>query len=143
MTSRLRSPSLYRSPVLVDTSALVALANRQDDNHEYARQIWDKMQTEQCRPFTTNILIIETHTLLLIRAHHTVARSWLRSQPFTEEWITEQDYTNARKLILKYKDKDFSLADATSFSVMERLRTRWAFSFDDHFTQYGFNRLQL
>lgn len=141
MTSRSRSPSLHRVPVLVDTSALVALANRHDDNHEYAQQVWQRMQAEKCRPLTTNVLVIEAHTLLLIRSHHTVARSWLRSQPFPEEWVTVQDYTNARKLVLKYQDKSFSLADATSFAVMERFRVRWTFSFDEHFTQYGFKRL--
>lgn len=118
-------------------------SNRHDDNHKYASQIWERLRAEQCRPFTTNVLIIETHTFLLIHAHHTVAWTWLRVQPFPEVWVTERDYANARRLILKYKDKGFSLADATSFSVMERLRTRWAFSFDDHFTQYGFTRLKL
>lgn len=141
MTSRSRAPSLRGIPVLVDTSALVALANRHDDNHEYARQIWQGMQTEKCRPLTTNILVIETHTLLLIRSHHTVARAWLRSQPFPEEWVTEQDYQKAKMLIARYQDKDFSLADATSFAVMERLRIQWAFTFDEHFAQYGFKRL--
>ncbi len=141
MTSRSRSPSYHRVPVLVDTSALVALANRYDDNHEYAQQVWHKMKAERCRPFTTNVLVIETHTLLLIRSHHSVARSWLKAQPFPEEWVTEQDYAKARQLILKYRDKQFSLADATSFVVMEKLDTRWAFSFDEHFTQYGFTRL--
>lgn len=142
MTSPSRAPSLRGIPVLVDTSALVALANRHDDNHEYAQQVWQRMQNEKCRPFTTNILVIEAHTLLLIRSHHTVARSWLRSQPFPEEWVMEQDYTKARQIILKFKDKSFSLADATSFAVMERLRIRWAFAFDEHFTQYGFARLR-
>lgn len=142
MSSRARSASLHRMPILVDTSALVALANRHDDNHEYARQVWQRMQKEKCRPLTTNVLVIETHTILLIRSHHSVARSWLMAQPLPEEWVTEQDYTKARQIILTYQDKDFSLADATSFAVMERLRIRWTFSFDDHFTQYGFARLK-
>lgn len=49
--------------------------------------------------------------------------------------------TNTQPRIVTYQDKSFSLADATSFVVMERLRSRWAFSFDEHFTQYGFKRL--
>ncbi len=141
MTRRPQPDPLHRVPVLVDTSALVALANRHDDNHEGAKRIWRTMQVEGCRPFTTNVLIIEAHTLLLIRSHHTIARAWLMAQPFPEEWVTEQDYANARTLIVTYQDKSFSLADATSFVVMERLRGRWAFSFDEHFTQYGFKRL--
>ncbi len=141
MISRYRPGTLSRAPVLVDTSAMAALANRHDDNHQHAREIWRRMQRERCRPFTTNVLIIETHTLLLIRSHHTVARSWLTAQPFPEKWVTEQEYADARQLITEYDDKDFSLADATSFVVMERLRTRWAFTFDEHFAQYGFSSL--
>jgi len=141
MTSRHRSGTLARAPVLVDTSAMAALANRHDDNHQPAREIWRRMQREKCRPFTTNVLVIETHTLLLIRSHHTVARSWLTAQPFPEKLVTEQEYADARQLITDYNDKEFSLADATSFVVMERLRTRWAFTFDEHFVQYGFSSL--
>ena len=136
-----RSTPLRRAPVLVDTSAMAALANRHDDNHHHAREIWQRLRREKCRPFTTNVLVIETHALLLIRSHHTVARSWLSAQPFPEHWITEQDYANARQLIVEYDDRDFSLADATSFVVMERLRTPWAFTFDEHFAQYGFSPL--
>lgn len=141
MTRRHGPRHLHRVPVLVDSSALVALANRHDDNHEEAKRIWHRMQQEGCRPFTTNILVIEVYTLLLIRSHHTVARSWLRAQPFSEEWVTEQDYANAKELIFRYKDKTFSMADATSFVVMERLHSRRTFSFDEHFIQYGFERV--
>ena len=141
MTSRHESSALRRGPVLVDTSAMAALANRQDDNHHLAREIWQRMRREKCRPFTTNVLVIETHTLLLIRSHHTVARSWLTAQPLPETWVTEQEFADARQLILEYDDKDFSLADATSFVVMERLRTPWAFTFDEHFAKYGFSPL--
>jgi predicted nucleic acid-binding protein len=35
-------------------------------------------------------------------------------------------------------DKDFTLTDATSFAVMERLGITYAFTFDHPFTQYGF-----
>jgi len=67
--------SLHRVPVLVDTSVLVASANRHDHINVYAQQVWHKIQAERCRPFTTNILVIEAHTLLLIRVQHTVTRS--------------------------------------------------------------------
>jgi predicted nucleic acid-binding protein len=44
-------------------------------------------------------------------------------------------------IIYQYDDKDFSLTDATSFAVMERLRVPAAFTFDRHFAQYGFTVL--
>jgi predicted nucleic acid-binding protein len=38
---------------------------------------------------------------------------------------------------VQYDDKAFSLTDATSFGVMERLGTSQAFTFDRNFLQYG------
>ena len=43
---------------------------------------------------------------------------------------------------MKYQDKDFSLTDAISFAVMERLQITQAFTFDRHFAQYGFTLVQ-
>jgi uncharacterized protein len=47
----------------------------------------------------------------------------------------------AWKIFETYSDKDFSFTDCTSFSIMERVKIKVAFSFDKHFDQYGFLRL--
>lgn len=49
----------------------------------------------------------------------------------------EEDEGRARAIIRQYVDKDFSLTDAISFAVMERLGIGHAFAFDRHFAQYG------
>jgi predicted nucleic acid-binding protein len=43
----------------------------------------------------------------------------------------------ARELAARRADKDWSLCNAISFSVMEQRRIRAAFSFDHHFRQVG------
>lgn len=48
-----------------------------------------------------------------------------------------EDEKRARDIISRYDDKEFSLTDATSSAVMERLGISSAFAFDQHFTQYG------
>jgi uncharacterized protein len=56
-------------------------------------------------------------------------------------WVTPADVQRAKAIIYQYTDKDFSLTDATSFAVMERIRVASAFTFDRHFAQYGFTVL--
>jgi predicted nucleic acid-binding protein len=56
-------------------------------------------------------------------------------------WVTPADVERAKAIIYQYDDRDFSLTDATSFAVMERLRIPTAFTFDRHFAQYGFTVL--
>ncbi len=51
------------------------------------------------------------------------------------------DERRARQILERYDAKDFSLTDAISFAVMERLRIGHAFTFDRHFAQYGFTQL--
>ena len=51
------------------------------------------------------------------------------------------DEERAKEIVCRYADKDFSLADAISFVVMERLQIGQAFTFDQRFAQYGFSPL--
>jgi len=48
------------------------------------------------------------------------------------------DDARGERIVLRYRDKDFSLCDAIAFAVMERLKARTAFTIDRHFCQYGF-----
>ena len=52
--------------------------------------------------------------------------------------VSVADEARAREIIRQYQDKDFSLTDATSFAVMERLGITHAFTLDHNFSQYGF-----
>ena len=127
--------------ILVDASAFAALANVDDQNHGLAREIWKRIQYERLAPFTTSFIVAETHALLVARAGRITARNWLGGQAVPEAWVTEADYARARDIIQRHRDKSYTLTDATSFGIMERLRVRLAFTFDTHFDQYGFHRL--
>ncbi len=65
----------------------------------------------------------------------------LRSGTTSVVRVEEGDEERAFVIITRYQDKDFSMTDATSFAVMERLNLHWAFSFDSDFRQYGWNIL--
>jgi predicted nucleic acid-binding protein len=126
--------------VLVDASAYFALLDNDDDYHSQALIIRDRLIAESWRLFTTSFVLAETHALLLNRLSQDIATRFLQDMErstTTLVWVTPADVQNAKAIIYQYDDKDFSLTDATSFEVMERLRIPFAFTFDRHFAQYG------
>lgn len=129
------------SNVFVDTSAVFALTDRGDRNHEAALAVQRSLVEARSRLFTTNFVLVETHALLLNRLGRAVALRVLTSLDrgsATIERVSRADEDRARAIIRQYDDKDFSLTDATSFAVMERLQITQAFCFDRNFSQYGF-----
>ena len=129
---------------LVDTSAYFALLDTDDANHAQARTISDRLIAEGWRLFTTSFVLAETHALLLNRLGKHIATRFLRDMehsPTTVVWVTPADVQRAKAIISQYDDKDFSLTDATSFAVMERIRLPSAFTFDRHFALYGLTML--
>jgi predicted nucleic acid-binding protein len=125
---------------LVDASAYFALLDNDDDYHAQALSIRDRLIAERWRLFTTSFVLAETHALLLNRLSQEIATRFLHDLEQSTTmlvWVTPADVQHAKAIISQYDDKDFSLTDATSFVVMERLRIPYAFTFDRHFGQYG------
>jgi predicted nucleic acid-binding protein len=60
-----------------------------------------------------------------------------RQSRISVERITATDESQAREIIYRYVDKHFSLTDALSFVVMERVGVSAAFTFDHDFARYG------
>jgi uncharacterized protein len=142
MTAR-AVPQQHR--VLVDTSAYFALTYSRENPSAQARAIAAHLRIERWQVFTTNFILAEIHALLLSRLNRAVAATFLQEidrGPTTIVRATEADEQRARAIIDQYQDKDFSLVDAISFAVMERLEIGHAFTFDHHFAQYGFVILQ-
>ncbi|MDO8672752.1 MAG: PIN domain-containing protein [Dehalococcoidia bacterium] len=129
---------------LVDSSAYFALTDPRDIRHGYSLQARERLINERWNVLTTNFLLAETHALLLTRLGRDTAARVLREidrSATTVIRITRDDELRARQIIDEYVDKDFSLVDATSFAVMERLSVSFAFAFDRHFVQFGFQLL--
>jgi predicted nucleic acid-binding protein len=123
--------------VFVDASGFVAAVNRNDQQHVTARDTLRLLVEERRSLFTSNIIVAETHALLLRRVGRDRAADWVRETPSTVLFPDEDDHAQATELLARYADKDFSYADAVSFVLMERLGIATAFTFDEHFRQYG------
>jgi predicted nucleic acid-binding protein len=130
--------------VFVDTGAYFALAVQDDAHHSRARDLLRSLEPRGGRLFTSNFIVAELHALLLSRRGRELAARILdrvdRSSAHIER-VGPDDEQRARQIIYQYDDKNFSLTDATSFAVMERLRIVTAFTFDRNFAQYGFQLL--
>lgn len=75
-------------------------------------------------------------------AGHAIARRWLSLVPVPEIWVSEEDYAQGKKIIAAHREQAYSLTDSVPCAVMERLGTRLAFSFDEHFDHYGLERIR-
>jgi uncharacterized protein len=137
-------PPLRERRVFVDSSVYLALLDADDEHHRHATQILHQLAQARYRQFTTNVLLIESHALILSVLGRTPAAQFLKDMQESRTVIVRvraSDEARAKQILFQYTDKDFSLADAISFAVMERLTLRLAFTFDRDFAQYGFTVL--
>jgi predicted nucleic acid-binding protein len=128
--------------VFVDTSALFALTVVEDQNHIHTRELFAQAYRESWSLVTTNAVVVETHALILNRARpgREKALEFLRAigaDAYRVVRVRKTDQDKAIALIRAHRDKLYSLCDALSFVVMERLRFREAISFDQDFRSYG------
>jgi predicted nucleic acid-binding protein len=101
---------------------------------------------DRVRLVTTNFVVAETHALILARSGRDLAANilqWIDESPTVKIRVNEADELRAREIIRHFRDKAFTLTDATSFAVMERLGIDRAVAFDRHFRQYGFQMVSL
>jgi predicted nucleic acid-binding protein len=139
-----RLSAIAHKRALLDTSAFVALIVAREQDHAAARRTQARLIAERWRLVTTNFIVAEAHALMLTREGRAPAARALRAIAHgtaTIVRVNEDDERRAREIIHRYADKHFSLTDALSFAVMERLRIGHAFTFDRHFAQHGFATL--
>lgn len=128
--------------LFLDTSAwFPALASWHSDHASLAATLREAV-AEDARPVTTNLVVAETHALLLRRGGRTAAMSFLRELkvPGVSVVYSTNDVEGraVRDWIERYDDQDFSLADAVSFAVMAARGIQEALTLDHHFRVAGF-----
>jgi len=126
-----------RRAVLWDSSAILALLDADDVDHQRAVAATRRIAAERRPSFITNYIEAETHGLLLRKLGRALAREWLLTGGLSVVRVSPREEERAKEIIARYADKDWSLCDAVSFAVIEQRAVRAAFSFDQHFRQYG------
>ena len=124
--------------VFVDTSAWYALTDRGDPDHR-AVAAW--LAQNRFALVTSNFVVDEILTLLLVRLGHRVAVRFAeklrKSRLCTVVAVDGSDEEQAWERFRRASDKLWSFTDCTSFALMTRLGLMTAFAFDDHFRQAG------
>ena len=129
--------------VLVDTSALLALANARDQHHARAVEAARSFRKSGGRYLSTIAVLAEFHTRILYLRGPGSAREAIRqllADP-AHEWhgVTPDLVTHAvTGWLARFADQRVSLTDAISFELMRRERVKQAFAFDRHFEIAGF-----
>ncbi|MBM4140941.1 MAG: PIN domain-containing protein [Nitrospira sp.] len=128
--------------LFVDTSAWLALTDKNDQYHNRAVSKSLEIKRQKIELITSEYIIDESITLIRYRVSHHAAiifgDSLLSSRIIRIVDVTEEGRLKAWEIFKKYEDKEFSFTDCTSFALMKNLRLQKSFTFDEHFRQMGF-----
>lgn len=128
--------------VFVDTSAWYPAAVRTHPDHERVANALRARVTRGDRIVTTNLVVAETHVLLLRRVSCTVALTFVRTVDQAPNLVARSTPELESKAVAEwlepYGDQDFSFTDAVSFAVMTERNIDEALTLDAHFRAAGF-----
>lgn len=129
--------------IFVDTSALLAVIDRDDLFHPPAFRFWEEQLSGPTVFLTSNYVVLET-TALIQNRFGIAAVSLLHEEilpVIRQEWVDPVLHQRAVAALLAARRRDVSLVDYASFELMRSLGIRAAFTFDRHFAEQGFEIL--
>lgn len=129
--------------LFVDSGAWIALVSARDQHHAEAEAMFRAATTRRVRLLTTNLVLAETHRLLLHRAGIRPAM-WVLDRVETSPLLTivfagEAHHRAARGWLERLADQAISYTDAVSFAVMDATGCSGVMSFDHDFLLAGFS----
>ena len=131
--------------IFVDTAGWMACADEGDPAHQRARKARYVALEQGNVLVTTDYVVDETLTLIRVRLGLAAARNWWDqvegSSRLRWEWIGMDRAEKARNVFFRYRDKDYSFTDCTSFIVMQELKLKQALTAGARFRQMGFQVL--
>jgi predicted nucleic acid-binding protein len=124
--------------IFVDTGAWFAGFIPSDPDHS-AASAW--MTANRTPLLTTDYIIDETLTLIRARGQNRKAIEFgtlvFLGRLAVVHYLTPAEIAAAWGVFHRFADKEWSFTDCTSKVVMESLGIAAAFSFDQHFRQFG------
>jgi len=129
--------------MFVDTSALLAILDADDQNHAQARRLWTEALEQNTDLVCTNYVLLETFALLQRRLGIQAVRVLEQDvvPVLSIEWVNLALHTMGVAMVLTATQRHLSLVDCVSFETMRQLGIHIAFTFDRHFADHGFECL--
>lgn len=125
--------------IFLDTSAIYALADVEDPNHERARDRFRVLLGAGEDFLTHNYVLLESIALVQNRLGLPSALRVAReAQLFDVEWVDEAMHDEAMERLARSGQRRVSLVDQVSFLVMRRRGVAAALAFDRDFVEEGF-----
>jgi len=129
--------------VFIDTSAIYAVLDRDDEFHSAAHEVWTSLLSGDEDLVASNYVVLEAFALIQSRLGMDALRGFNDEvlPALRAEWVSPEDHLSGAQAVLAANKRSLSLVDCTSFALMRRLRLRSAFTFDGHFAEQGFQVL--
>ncbi len=131
----------------MDTSGLIALSDEKDRNHAKAKGYLKEQVQKGARFVLGKNILAEYIDGVTKRIGKEKAieelDSILNSKLLVIESPSEVEWNKAINYFRKYDDKQIDLTDCLSFTIMERLGLKFAFTFDNDFKVHGFEVIAL
>ncbi len=125
--------------ILVDTGAIYALTDRNDKNHEQAKEFYASRVRRETLGLPLPVLT-ESYLLLEARLGHFFANKvWEAAVSGVFELLvpTEEDLETAWRIEQEYPEAELGLVDAVCFALCERYKISKVFTYDrGHFALY-------
>lgn len=127
--------------IFVDTSALYALADRSDPNHDEARLRFSAVLKTAETLLTHNYVLVESIALIQNRIGIVAALDLARTADnFAIEWVDARIHQEAIRALARSPKRRISLVDQVSFLVMRLREVGTALAFDRDFEREGFRQ---
>ena len=127
----------------VDTSAWYSLLVSSHPDHARLAATLRMLIGAHRRVVTTNLVVAETHALLMRRVGRSTALRFARTVDEPPNVVVrstrELEGAATAHWLARYADQDFSFADAVSFAVMAERGIRQVLALDHQFTVAGFD----
>ena len=127
--------------IILDTSPLVALVNKRDGTHEWAKQQWSQIKP----PLLTCESVI-TESFFLLRNTHGGQEAivqLIERNVIKLEFNLEEEISSIKDLLTRYQSVPVSLSDACLVRMTELNTNSPVFTLDSDFRIYRKNRNQI